>query len=133
MTAIYSSDVTGYPMDEVLDLMRGLHREWQQLPEFTEQLAYTVVQHAAEIENQVAAVLEHWKIERVAPVEKAMLKLGCAEILYYPDIPPRVTINEYIELAKRFANENAPSFINGILDKLVQMQKKADFHAARQG
>jgi N utilization substance protein B len=59
-------------------------------------------------------------------VERALLKLGCAEILYFADIPPRVTINEYIELAKVFSNENAPPFINGILDKLVHKTGKPD-------
>ena len=132
MTAVYASDVTGYTIAEVLEMMRDMRADWHTLPEFAEQLARKVVEHAAVIEEEIAAILQNWKIERVAPVEKALLKLGCAEILFYADIPPRVTINEYIEMAKTFANENAPAFINGILDKLVQNQNKADFHAAKQ-
>jgi transcription antitermination protein NusB len=131
MTAIYSSDITGYSFSEVLDLLRDMREDWHELPEFGELLARTVVEHSEEIEQTIAAVLEHWKIDRVAPVEKALLKMGCAEILYFPEIPPRVTINECIELAKKFANENAPSFINGILDKLVQERKKSDFTAPK--
>jgi N utilization substance protein B len=127
MTIIYSWDISGYDMQEVLQLTRGLRDDWQQLPEFTEALVSSVAEHASEIESEIGAVLEHWKPERIAPVEKALLKLGAAEIMYHPDIPPRVTINEYIELAKTFAHENSPSFINGILDKLVQVREKKDF------
>lgn len=131
MTAVYSWGITGYPIEEVLQLTRELRPDWDPLPSFAEQLVRSVVEHGTEIEQQIAAVLEHWKIERVAPVEKALLQLGCAEILYCDDIPPRVTINEYIELSKQFANENAPAFINGVLDKLVQTRQKTDFRPSR--
>jgi N utilization substance protein B len=127
MTIIYSWDISGYGMEEVLELTRGLRHDWKQLPEFTEALVKSVVEHAQDIETEIGSVLQHWKPERIAPVEKALLKLGAAEIMYHPEIPPRVTINEYIELAKTFTHENSPAFINGILDKLVQLREKKDF------
>jgi len=127
MTTIYSVDVSGYNAEEAFDMARGLRPDWDPLPPFSIQLCRLVWENAEELETQISAVLEHWRLERVAPVERALLKLGSAEILYLPEIPPRVTINEYIELAKLYANENAPAFINGILDKLVQLRQKADF------
>ncbi len=131
VVAVYAADVTGYTMDEVLNMARHMRQDWNELPEFTLLLCRTVYENAQELDTQIASVLENWKLERVAPVERAMLKLGGAEILFLPEIPPRVTINEYIELAKSYANENAPAFINGVLDKLVQLRQKQDFQAAR--
>jgi transcription antitermination protein NusB len=129
LAAAYSAECTAYTQDEILEQLRQMRSDWAEPPPLAIHLLELVCNHATEIEQQVIRVLENWRLERIAPVERALLKLGCAEILYCPEIPPRVTINEYIELAKVFANENAPAFINGILDKLVQTANKQDFHA----
>lgn len=133
MTLIYARDSTGYHLDHVVELVRGMREDWAEMitptlgnPTFTLPLVYAVQKNEREIDQSIEGILENWRIDRISPVERALLKLGCAEILYFPDIPPRVTINEYIELAKVFSNENAPSFINGILDKLVHKVGKPD-------
>jgi transcription antitermination protein NusB len=130
LAAAYAAECSSDSKDEILEELRTMREDWTNPPELTISLLKLAFSHAVEIEQQVIKVLENWRLERIAPVERALLKLGCAEILYCPEIPPRVTINEYIELAKVFANENAPAFINGILDKLVQNSRKQDFHAA---
>ncbi len=126
MTILYAQACTGYKLDEVLGLLRSMRSEWGVLPEFAEKLAFCVQRNDHDLETEVTQVLENWRFDRLSLIERALLKLGCAEILYFPDIPPRVTINEYIELAKVFSNENAPPFINGILDKLVHKSAKPD-------
>jgi len=60
--------------------------------------------------------LEHWDISRVNPIDRSLLRMGIAEILYSEEIPTKVTINEIIELAKRYSTEESPKFVNGILD-----------------
>lgn len=126
MTILYAQACTGYPLDNVIALMRTVRADWAEMPVFTTKLVQAVQRNEIPIEKQLGNVLENWRISRIGPVESALLKLGCAEVLYFSDIPPRVTINEYIELAKVFSNENAPSFINGILDKLVHQTGKPD-------
>lgn len=126
MTILYAQMCTGYSLDEVVALIREVRADWAELPDFSTTLVYAVQRNNLEVERHVAAVLENWRLDRISPVERALLQLGCAEILYFSDIPPRVTINEYIELAKVFSNENAPAFINGILDKLVHKTGKPD-------
>lgn len=126
MTIIYAQFCTGYPYDVVITQLRTVRTDWADLGEFAQKLALAVQANELEIERNVASVLENWRFDRISPIERALLKLGCAEILYFDDIPPRVTINEYIELAKVFSNENAPAFINGILDKLVHKTGKPD-------
>jgi len=126
MTIVDAKTCTDYHYDEVVKLLRTVRPDWAELPPFALKLAYAVQLNDADIETNIASVLENWRFDRISPVEQALLKLGCAEILYFADIPPRVTINEYIELAKVFSNENAPPFINGILDKLVHKTGKPD-------
>ena len=122
----FSAECTGYSLAQTLELLPGFKAEWAAMPEFTLRLCRTVEEHRREISDELQAVLEHWKMERVGVAERAILRLGCVEILHFPDIPPRVTINEYLELAKLYADDNAPAFVNGILDKIVQRCGKPD-------
>lgn len=131
MCAVYSMETTGYGVDETLPLLIEMKPEGGAWPEFTRQLCYTVERNRAEITRDLESVLENWRLDRVAPVERTILKLGAAEISYFADIPPRVTINEYIELAKEYANDNAPAFVNGVLDRLAHQKNKRDFKAEK--
>ena len=127
--AVYSMECTGYPSAVALPLLQAMKDDNEPWPEFAAQLCAVVEAHGDAIGDQVQAVLENWRMDRVSPIERAILKLGAAEIFHFPDIPPRVTINEYIELAKAYANDNAPPFVNGVLDKLAKVGSKPDFQA----
>ncbi len=72
--------------------------------------------HSAELDKVVMRFSQNWRIERIARTELTILRLALYEMLHRPDIPVKVAINEAVELAKRFGDENSRSFINGILD-----------------
>jgi len=133
LLAQYAMECSGYSAADTLDLMCLFKPEWSVVPDFTRILCQTAEEHKTGIENEIASVLEHWKFNRIALVERAILKLATAEILYFPDVPPRVTINEYIELAKSYGGNQAPAFINGILDRIVHLRQKADFQIKQAG
>ena len=61
-----------------------------------------------------------WPLEKIAPVDRAILEIGTYEMIYSPDVPPLVALNEAIEIAKEFGDENAPKFINGVLSAILQ-------------
>ena len=88
-------------------------------------------QHHSEIETDIESALEHWKMDRVGTVDRILLRLACAEINYFPDVPPRVTINEYLELAKKYAGDESPAFINEVLDKLVRLKQNPDLQLVK--
>jgi transcription antitermination protein NusB len=119
-------EYTSYGAGETFQLMAHLKEDWADLPDFTRQLCYSLEQNERDIESQVSRVLENWKLHRLGMVERAILKLAATEITRFSDIPPRVTINEYIELSKRYADEHAPPLINGVLDRLVELAAKPD-------
>ena len=67
--------------------------------------------------------LKNWELQRIAVIDKVILRLALAEILYFSDIPPEVSINEAIELAKKYSTEKSSKFINGILDAIYRRHK----------
>ncbi|MDD2234203.1 MAG: transcription antitermination factor NusB [Desulfitobacteriaceae bacterium] len=93
---------------------------------FAQQLIRGTVEHLAEINRKIAALAEGWTVERMANVDRNIMRLAAYEIFYRDDIPERVTINEAVELAKQFGSEESGKFINGILDRLVNGKQKDD-------
>lgn len=73
-----------------------------------------------EIDQVISSHLENWSIDRIASVEKIILRIATYEIKYLDDIPPNVSINEAVELAKKFGDENSGRFINGVLSKIIK-------------
>ncbi len=62
----------------------------------------------------------HWRLERMAAIDRAILRLAVFELLHCPEVPPKVAVNEAVELGKRFGAENSGAFINGILDSFLK-------------
>ena len=83
-------------------------------------LVQGVGSHGAELDGYIAKYARGWKFARIDRVASAIMRITMYEILYMPDIPNKVAINEAVELAKKFGGEDAPSFINGVLAKLVK-------------
>ncbi|MDB4977573.1 MAG: Transcription termination protein NusB [Myxococcaceae bacterium] len=81
--------------------------------------------HAEEIDTVIRKVSEHWRLERMPLVDRNILRLATYEILYMPDVPRRVTLNEAVELAKRYGGENSAGFVNGVLDRIATEAQKA--------
>jgi N utilization substance protein B len=79
--------------------------------------------HRRQIDKQISGCSEHWSISRMSKVDRSILRMAVYELLYCDDIPPKVTLNEAIDLGKAYGSENSGSFINGILDALyVKLQ-----------
>jgi transcription antitermination factor NusB len=85
---------------------------------FAQQLVDGCRQHIQEIDGLIRAVAENWDIRRMAVVDRNILRLSVYEMRYMDDIPPKVSINEAVELGKRYSTVSSGSFINGILDRI---------------
>ena len=110
--ALYQSDLLGRPLEDTFP--RDTHA-------FTRDLAILVREHQPELDELIARYAHGWSLERIAPLERSILRTGLAEMLYAGElpgeqaIPPEGAINEAIEIAKRFCGAEAPAFVNGIL------------------
>ena len=89
---------------------------------FAERLVHTVGEHVARLDELIAAAATHWKPDRIARLDNLILRLALAEILYFDDVPVRVSIDEAVELAKTYSTDQSYAFINGILDAIVRQQ-----------
>ncbi|MBB6454222.1 N utilization substance protein B [Salirhabdus euzebyi] len=89
---------------------------------FTSELVYGVSEHKEKIDQMLSDNLVNWSLSRLALVEKTLLRIATYEIKYKEEIPIKVSINEAIDIAKEYGEENSGKFINGVLSKLVDEQ-----------
>ena len=79
-----------------------------------------VLENKQELDSRISEVTANWKLERIAAVDRAILRLGLYELLEMAEVPPKVVINESVELAKKFSTEKSGAFVNGVLDRIYQ-------------
>ena len=92
--------------------------------EFAEALVRGTKLHEAKIDELISQYAQHWELERMAVVDRNILRLSCYELLFREDIPPKVSINEAVELAKKYSGQEAGKFVNGILDRIKTEKSK---------
>lgn len=88
------------------------------LRKFTRGLVAGIQENRPGIDEQISAVAENWRLDRMAAIDRNILRIGAFEILHCPDVPRKVAINEALELAKRYSTAQSSRFVNGILDRL---------------
>ena len=86
--------------------------------DFIKRLVHGVLEHCPELDRFIERYSEHWRLDRIDIIDRNILRMALFELLYCKEIPPKVTINEAIDLGKRFGSEDSGSFINGILDRV---------------
>jgi len=87
---------------------------------FTQSLVEQTVEHIDHIDQLISDTAENWDLARIAVIDKNILRFAIAELLYFPDIPMKVTIDEAIEIAKKYSTPDSGRFVNGILDKIAK-------------
>ena len=100
--------------------------------EFALHLIRGTMENRAGLDRMICDVAQNWDIERMAVIDRNVLRMATFELVHCPDIPPKVSINEAIELGKRFSTQNSGGFINGVLDKIKDrfVQRGNDVPAA---
>lgn len=106
-------------LKEALKTFWFLHRHPRKIKEFANRLIKGTRENLKTIDEKIARYTEHWEMKRMAIVDRNILRLGAYEILYCPDIPTKVSLNEAIELAKKFSTEKSSQFVNALLDKIA--------------
>jgi N utilization substance protein B len=86
---------------------------------FATRLVNGVIERRAKIDDALASASTHWRLDRMAAVDRNILRLGADEILFESEIPPSVTIDEAVEIAKRYGTGESPAFVNGVLQRVA--------------
>jgi N utilization substance protein B len=108
----YQRDVTGRPVDEILDRWRSYRGE---LDEFARMLVRGVERERESLDERLGEVSVGWPVHRMSVVDRTILRLALYEMLYVEDVPAEVAVGEAVELAKGFSSDEAPQFVGGVL------------------
>jgi N utilization substance protein B len=124
LQALYQLDVSGgISVEEALAWAFAASAQEEPKQEgaypFATELVTGVCEAVEEIDALVEGHSHHWRMERMSKIDRNILRLGVFELKFRPDIPKKVTLNEAIELAKKFGAENSSAFINGLLDRVA--------------
>ncbi|MDZ7624475.1 MAG: transcription antitermination factor NusB [Ignavibacteriaceae bacterium] len=90
---------------------------------FAQELIRKVLANIEELDGRIIQRVTNWEMNRIALIDKILLRIGICELLHFPDIPPKVSINESIEIAKDYSTAGSAKFINGILDAILAEEK----------
>src|SRR3989338_9150897 len=115
---LYQVDVTECTLDQALSSVWGFCKVEDDVRVFAERIVRGTLEHLPDIDQKIAAYTENWQLNRMAVVDRNILRFAAYELLYMDDIPPKVTINEAVNVAKKYSQEEAGKFVNGILDKI---------------
>jgi len=120
LKVLYQVDITKDGHTECVKSFFEEHNEPSGVAEFASSLVLGVQEKSAEIDKIISECAENWKISRMAVVDRNILRLATYELLYTPDTPPKVCINEAVELAKKYGDTDSGKFVNGILDRILR-------------
>ena len=114
--ALYQHDLTGRALDDVFERDAGT---------YTRALAHATADYAPELDEHIAANAKGWTLDRIAPLERSILRVALYELLHRSDIPAEVAIDEAVEAAKELCGADAPGFVNGILGAVEREEVSA--------
>lgn len=124
---LYQMDIRQVPAPQIMEeFWRAEEQPAEDVKPFANQLMAGTVEKLAEIDPLIARHADNWDMKRMAVIDRNILRLGVYELLYQADVPPKVCINEAIELAKRFGDTESGKFINGILDAIHKSHARED-------
>jgi len=126
MQVLYGLDVSRGNLKETIDLFWKNFNVPEKLKAFSSVLVEGAWNNRKQIDTLIGGCAENWSVERMSRVDRSILRMAVYELLYCRDIPPKVAINEAIDLGKLFGSENSGAFINGVLDALYTKLREKD-------
>jgi len=132
--ALYAIEMSHNPPEEVKQDVIGRENENAAIRFFAEQLFSSAIEHVKELDDLIRRKAINWKFDRIAIIDKLILRIAICELLYFEDIPPKVSIDEAIEISKIYSTARSGQFINGILDSvLTELRQQNRLHKRGRG
>lgn len=124
LKALYAMELSGDRPEHVIEtvLIPGIDDE-EQTREFARTLFLRTLNHIPDLDKEIQKLTANWDLNRMAVIDRLVLRIAVCEFLYFDDIPEKVTINEAIEIVKKYSTEKSGRFVNGILDAILEAFK----------
>jgi len=123
---LYQLEFDGSDCESEMKLYWQAQRVADDLRRFADLVVRGVLERRAEIDELISGTSENWAIERMSAVDRNILRLAVYELLFIPDVPRNVTLNEAVELGKKYGTEDSGAFVNGILDRIAKTRVRSD-------
>ena len=117
---LYQFELTGGELDEQIKLFLKQNSSKDDAENFMRSLVFSLLDKVKEIDEVIQKYSDHWVLDRMTVIDRNILRMGVCELLFDFSTPPKVVINEAIDIAKKYGNEDSPEFINGVLDKVFK-------------
>jgi N utilization substance protein B len=124
LQVLYEAEFSDLAWEEILDAQVERRSAGAETVEYARSLLTKTQEHLEELDERIRGGLSNWDLERVSLIDRSILRFALAEILYFPDVPSKVIMNEAIEIAHRYSSKDAGQFINGLLDNFVHTLRR---------
>jgi N utilization substance protein B len=125
LQALYARELSHEPVELILETIVGSLKKEPEVYELARVLFLKVIEASEEVDSLIKSRIANWEFNRLAIIDKIVLRISICELLYFEDIPPKVSINEAIEIARRYSTEKSDKFVNGVLDSILDDLKKS--------
>jgi transcription antitermination factor NusB len=123
LQVLYAMDIRKGSKREVSESYWQENKESLEIKKFAMDLIDGTLVKMSKIDQLITKYADNWRIERMAVIDRNIIRMAIYELLYTADIPPKVAINEAVELAKKFGDDESGSFVNGVLDKINKIER----------
>ncbi len=122
MQVLYAYEISREPIEMLMETIAGEElNDDEEMYRFAQALVYSVLNHRAEADMLIRSKAQNWNFDRIATLDRMLLRMGIVEFIYFPEIPVKVTINECVEIAKRYSTEQSSRFVNGVLEGILHV------------
>lgn len=125
LQALYAYELSHEPIDFIFENIVVSLKKEEGAFELAKELILKVIETSDELDALINGRVANWEFNRLAILDKIILRICICELLYFDDIPPKVSINEAIEIARRYSTEKSDKFVNGVLDSVLDDLKKS--------
>jgi N utilization substance protein B len=120
LQSLYEAEFSDLSSEEILENQTDRRSSSSDTVEYARELLSATLANIETLDGKIALVLKNWEMGRISLVDKNILRFALSEILYFPQVPSKVIINEAIEIAHKYSSQDAGKFVNGILDRFVR-------------
>lgn len=124
LQALYVYELSHEPIETIIETIVGELKPHPEAFAFAKSLILKVIEQSDALDKMISQRAEHWDFNRIAVIDRIVIRMGICELLYYDDIPPKVSINEAIEIVRAYSTDKSDKFVNGVLDSVLNDLKK---------
>jgi N utilization substance protein B len=124
LQALYAYELSHEPIEMIIETIVGELKPHPEAFAFAKSLILKVIEQAEVLDKMISQRAEHWDFNRIAVIDRIVIRMGICELMYFDDIPPKVSINEAIEIVRAYSTEKSDKFVNGVLDSVLEDLKK---------